>query len=197
MREVELKSVLLNWGATRARLEDEGARLVFAGRLEDRRFDSPDRALATRDVVLRLRVHRGQGVSWAELHWKGPTEADRIYKVRDELQVGLDEAESMAAILEGLGYIVTLAIDREVEQYELEQATVRLERYPRMDDLIEVEGNPDAIEQAIARLGLPRDQFTSERLPEFILRFQSRTGQQAALSASELAGTVRYAPDDA
>jgi len=100
MREVELKSVLLNWGATRARLEDEGARLVFAGRLEDRRFDSPDRALATRDVVLRLRVHRGQGVSWAELHWKGPTEADRIYKVRDELQVGLDEAESMAAILE-------------------------------------------------------------------------------------------------
>jgi predicted adenylyl cyclase CyaB len=197
MREVELKSVLLNWGATRARLEDEGARLVFAGRLEDRRFDSPDRALATRDVVLRLRVHRGQGVSWAELHWKGPTEADRIYKVRDELQVGLDEAESMAAILEGLGYIVTLAIDREVEQYELEQATVRLERYPRMDDLIEVEGNPDAIEQAIARLGLPRDQFTSERLPEFILRFQSRTGQQAALSASELAGTVRYALDDA
>jgi predicted adenylyl cyclase CyaB len=197
MREVELKSVLLNWGATRARLEDEGARLVFAGRLEDRRFDSPDRALATRDVVLRLRVHRGQGVSWAELHWKGPTEADRIYKVRDELQVGLDEAESMAAILEGLGYIVTLAIDREVEQYELEQATVRLERYPRMDDLIEVEGNPDAIEQAIARLGLPRDQFSSERLPEFILRFQSRTGQQAALSASELAGTVRYALDDA
>jgi len=197
MREVELKSVLLNWGATRARLEDEGARLVFAGRLEDRRFDSPDRALATRDVVLRLRVHRGQGVSWAELHWKGPTEADRIYKVRDELQVGLDEAESMAAILEGLGYIVTLAIDREVEQYELEQATVRLERYPRMDDLIEVEGNPDAIEQAIARLGLPRDQFSSERLPEFILRFQSRTGQQAALSASELEGTVRYALDDA
>jgi len=92
---------------------------------------------------------------------------------------------------------VTLAIDREVEQYELEQATVRLERYPRMDDLIEVEGNPDAIEQAIARLGLPRDQFSSERLPEFILRFQSRTGQQAALSASELAGTVRYALDDA
>jgi hypothetical protein len=61
-----------------------------------------------------------------------------------------------------------------------------------MDDLVEVEGAPDAIEAAIRALGLPRESFTPERLPDFAQRFQARTGQPAALSDAELAGTVRY-----
>ena len=65
---------------------------------------------------------------------------------------------------------------------DLAGAMIRFERYPRMDDLVEVEGTPEQIERAIAALGLPRDGFTSERLPEFVRRFESRTGTPAAIT---------------
>jgi hypothetical protein len=61
-----------------------------------------------------------------------------------------------------------------------------------MDELVEVEGPPAAIEHAIAVLGLPRDTFTTERLPDFIRRFEERTGQRAAVCDAELTGEASY-----
>jgi hypothetical protein len=66
-----------------------------------------------------------------------------------------------------------------------------------MDDLVEVEGAPDGIERAVAALGLPREAFTAERLRDFMVRFQRRTGLDAALSEAELSGRTRYAIEDA
>jgi hypothetical protein len=74
---------------------------------------------------------------------------------------------------------------------------VRLERYPRMDVLAEVEGEPEAIERAIALLGLPRASFTTERLPDFVRHFEDRTAQRAAICDRELTGDYRYSATDA
>lgn len=197
MREVELKAVVDDWDARRARVERAGGVLEFAGRLEDRRYDVPGRALAARDEVLRTRAYRGGGRAEAELGWKGPTAVEEGYKVREELRAPTDDPDALAAILDRLGYVVTRAIDREIAQYMLGATTIRFERYPRMDDLVEVEGTPEGIEEAIAALGLPRDAFTAERLPRFVERYQARTGQRAALCDAELAGTATYAIEDA
>ena len=197
MREVELKAVLDDWDARRRRIEAAGARLVFAGRLEDRRYDTPTRELLARDTVLRLRVYRDGGRATAELGWKGATEYEGGYKVREELQTDAGDPLALAGILERLGYVVTRAIDRVIEQYVLLDTTIRFERYPRMDDLVEVEGAPDGIELAIAALGIPRAHFTSERLPQFVERFQARTGERAALCDDELSGVWHYTLEDA
>jgi hypothetical protein len=77
---------------------------------------------------------------------------------------------------------VTKAIDRHVVQYQLPGAVVRFERYPRMDDLVEVEGDPAAIERAIATLGLPRDGFTADGLATFARRYEQRTGVSARIA---------------
>ena len=61
-----------------------------------------------------------------------------------------------------------------------------------MDDLVEVEGPPEAIESAIEVLGLERSSFTAERLPDFARRFEARTGERAALCDAELAGDYKY-----
>ena len=98
----------------------------------------------------------------------------------------MSDAETVATMLHGLGYEVTMAIDRVIWQYELHGATIRLERYPRMDDLVEVEGCIEAIEKAIGCLGMPRDGFTSERLRDFVWRYETRTGQRAAVSHAAL-----------
>jgi predicted adenylyl cyclase CyaB len=196
MIEVELKAVVDDLDRRRALVEAAGGRLAYAGRLEDRRWDTPDRALGQRDEVLRVRVYRSTAGARGSLDWKGPTTFDNGYKRREELTTTA-EPEALEAILRRLGMIVTRAIDREIVQYELDGAVVRFERYPRMDVLVEVEGSPDAIERAIVVIGLPRANFTSERLPDFVRRYERRTGGSAALCDAELTGPASYRLEDA
>ena len=74
-----------------------------------------------------------------------------------------------------------------VEYFDLpDGAVVRLEWYPRMDVLVEVEGEPPAIEAAIAALGIDRSAFTAESLSAFVARYEARTGRPAATSRAAL-----------
>src|SRR5438874_1728038 len=182
MREVELKSVVDDVAERRARIESAGAKLVYSGRLLDRRYDFPDRSMALRDHVLRLRIYENADGTRSVLDWKGETRYEQGYKVREEISTPAEDADALARILEMLGYIVTIEVDRQIFQYELAEAIVRFEEYPLMDALVEVEGTAEAIESAIAVLNMPRTGFTSERLTDFVLRFEARTGQRAILS---------------
>ncbi|MDQ2932017.1 MAG: CYTH domain-containing protein [Gemmatimonadota bacterium] len=188
MREVELKAVLESWDEGRVRLMRAGATRTFVGRLEDRRYDTHDRSLVSKDIVLRLRTYRDSAGERAELEFKGPTAYEQGYKVREEIGSTVLDAESVAFMLLGLGYLVTRAIDRDIEQFELGEAVVRFERYPRMDDLVEVEGEPEAIERAIETLGIPRARFNADRLTDFAARYEARTGTRAATADAELSG---------
>lgn len=199
MREVELKGLLTSdaeLAAARARLEAAGAELMYEGRLEDKRYDTTDRALALQDHVLRLRVYRSDTVV-TSLDFKGPTTYADGFKVREEHTVGADDPVALARILEAMGYVITREIDREIAQYRHAGAVIRFERYPRMDILVEVEGEPEAIERAILTLGMPRESFTTERLPDFVLKYESRTGERAAICDRELLGEYRYSANDA
>src|SRR2546425_6035400 len=89
---------------------------------------------------------------------------------------------SVVTILERLGFTVSLRIERRVEVWRLGDAVLRLETYPAMDVLLEVEGEPSAIERAIAATGLPRERFLPESLPYFVAAYEARTGRAALLA---------------
>lgn len=200
MREVELKGRLdsdAELAAARRRLKRAGGTLVYEGRLEDRRYDTTDRQLALRDHVLRLRVYRRDDEVRTFLDFKGPTTYVDGFKVRDEHSVAAEDPAALASILEAMGYVITREIDREIAQYAVAGAIVRFERYPRMDVLVEVEGEPEAIERAIEALEMPRGGFTTGRLPDFVLAYESRTGDRAAICDRELDGDYRYSSSDA
>jgi predicted adenylyl cyclase CyaB len=197
MREVELKAVCDDLAARRKQLENAGAKLTYAGRLVDRRYDIESRELADRDEVLRVRRYEGGGSTKTYLDWKGPTETQGVYKVREEISTSVDDFVALEHILDKVGFIVTMEIDREIVQYELGSATIRFESYPRMDVLVEVEGEPEAIENAIEALGMMRGEFTSERLPNFVDRFEQRTGVRAAICDRELSGDYQFRRSDA
>lgn len=192
MLEVEVKAVVDDIEARVARLRAAGAEEIFSGRMRDLRYDTPDRALAAVDEVLRVRVYSSPSGDAAHLDWKGATRINSGLKTREELTTSAGDAAGLRAILEALGYIVTREIEREVTMHRLGEATVRFERYPRMDDLVEVEGTAAAIEGAIETMGMERSAFTADRLPDFARRFEQRTGQRAALCAGELAGNYIY-----
>lgn len=192
MIEVEVKAVVDDLAARRELLLAAGAREEFTGRMRDVRYDTPDRALSAVDHVLRVRVYSGPSGETAHLDWKGATRIEGGLKTREEHSTGVSNLAGLTAVLTALGFVATREIEREVALYRLGDATARFERYPRMDDLVEVEGTPVAIERAIVALGMERSAFTAERLPDFARRFEARTGERAALSASELAGEYRY-----
>lgn len=187
-----MKAVADDIAVRRERLLAAGAREEFTGRTRDVRYDTPDRALAAADHVLRVRVYAGPAGETAHLDWKGATRIEGGLKTREEHTTAVSDLAGLTAVLTALGFVATREIEREVSMYRLGAAIVRFERYPRMDDLVEVEGTPDAIGRAIAALGMERSAFTAERLPDFARRFEARTGERAALCAAELAGEYKY-----
>jgi adenylate cyclase class IV len=150
----------------------------------DRRFDRGGELLA-RDEVLRLRVFRGaEGSEQFKLGWKGPTAVTPDgYKARRELEYTIEPAGPPPdELLKALGYEESQRIDRYVEYFLLGGTAVRLEWYPRMDVLIEVEGDAAGIELALRATGLPRTAFTAESLTAFAARYSVRTGTPAQLA---------------
>lgn len=182
--ELEVKARVDDPASLRRALERAGAELAFEGEMVDRRYDRKGR-LAARDEVLRLRVFqpfRG-APAYGMLAWKGPARSRGKYRHREELEARVPEPDAVQVILERLGFTVSLQIDRRVEIFRLGGAVLRIERYPDMDVLLEVEGEPPAIERAIAATGLPRERFLPESLPHFVHAYEARTGKTARLAA--------------
>jgi len=184
--------VIADPDVVRARLVAAGARPGFHGLMSDVRYDK-DGELIARDEVLRLRVFEPEhGVCETILGWKGPTRitADG-YKTRPELEYEIrPRTGPPEGLLQALGYRRIHAIDRYVEYYHLGTADLRLEWYPRMDVLIEVEGDAQGIEAGLLAVGLPRADFSAESLTAFAARYGERTGRAAVLSAADLGGEL-------
>src|SRR5207248_1349223 len=89
-----------------------------------------------------------------------------------------------------------LRIDRRVEVYRLGETVLRLEWYPEMDVLLEVEGEPAGIERAIAATGIAREHFLAESLPHFVAR-SSRRSSSGTHGSSRRRGTSRRPSEDA
>jgi predicted adenylyl cyclase CyaB len=184
MREVELKAVVDDLAERRRKIEDAGGSLSFEGKISDRRYDFASGELGARDEVLRVRRYHSNSSTKTYLDWKGPTEFRDVYKVREEITTPVEDFDSLEQILLRLGFQLTSEIDRDIAQYQIDGATVRFEVYPRMDTLVEVEGQQETIERAIQALGLPRGLFNNRRLSDFVNDFEKRTGVRAAISDS-------------
>lgn len=187
--ELELKAVVPDVARIRRALAAAGAALDWAGLMMDRRFDRRGE-LAAHDEVLRTRLYQPVGTPGAtrrtELTWKGPTgRSAEGYKLRREIELRVDGGPP-EELLQALGYHVVHAIDRRIEQYALGDAMVRLEWYPRMDVLVEVEGTPDALERAITATAIPRADFLPDALVDFVARYNAAHADRAAVSLAEL-----------
>ena len=182
--ELEVKARVDDPAAVERAATAAGADPVFRGAMIDRRFDRVG-TLEAQDEVLRLRIYRPAdgGVTYGVLGWKGPVSRRGAYRHREEWETRVVDPEAVLTILERLGFVVVLRIDRTIAEYRLGAATLRLEWYPAMDVLVEVEGAPEAIERAVRATGLPRAAFLPESLPHFVAAYERRTGRPARLAA--------------
>jgi adenylate cyclase class IV len=172
--ELELKGVVPDPATTRRALLAAGGRLSFEGSLHDVRYDRNGEFTA-RDEVVRLRSYRPrEGMPRQQLGWKGPTRrSPEGFKEREERELDTSGGDP-ASFLNALGFTEVHRIDRYIEVYDLAGGIARLEWYPRMDVLIEVEGDGGAIEAIIRAIALPRAGFTDEALTAFTTRYDAR-----------------------
>src|SRR3954464_3047891 len=114
MREVELKAVVDDVTSRRQTIERAGAKLTFDGKLVDKRYDVESRELSSRDEVLRARRYESDGAVKTYLDWKGATEIHDVHKVREEISTLVDDAVALEQVLERLGFVLVMQIDREI-----------------------------------------------------------------------------------
>lgn len=166
------------------RLEEAGWSRRFAGRMVDVRCDTPEGDLTDRDEVLRLRVYvpDHEGETRCVLGWKGPAGEEDGFKRREELETRVASAEAAYGIIRRLGFSrVTRRIDRRIRLFVRDGVSARIEEYPAMDVLVELEGPPGEVRDRMADTGLPPEEWKPWPLPEFVRRYEERTGRQARL----------------
>lgn len=149
--EVEVKFLLADLTAVRDRILRSGATLT-APRVYERnvRYDTADEALLTREELLRLRQDTA-----VTLTYKAPSAAERDSeaKVREEIEVQVDDFERMATILQRLGFQQQQVYEKYRETFHLAGVDILLDEMP-YGFFLELEGSEEAIRAAAAQLGL-------------------------------------------
>lgn len=149
-QELEIKLYVADLEALRRRLESLGARLVQPRQEElNLRFDTPSGELARAHRVLRLR--RDHAI---HLTYKGPDEPVGGVRSRREIGVAVGDFEAAAALLEALGFRVSMTYEKRRAVFQLADVLVSLDELP-YGDFTEIEGpQPAAIRAAAGQLGL-------------------------------------------
>ena len=163
-----------------ARLERAGATRVFSGRIEDRRYDTPERcARRARHRAAAAHLPRFETARARSSSTRARPRTRSGYKVRDEVGSTVSGSGGRSRTYSPGSATRSRARSIATSSSGMSQgASVRFERYPRMDDLVEVEGEPETIERAIAALGISRSAYTAERLTDFA--FATRRERESA-----------------
>ena len=149
--EVEVKFLVADLVGFRERLTDAGGSLkkerVFERNI---RFDTPDNALLKKGELLRLRQDASVRVTF-----KGEVAEDLVSeaKVREELEVSVNNFDTTAKIFERLGFAPVQIYEKYRETFTLADIEIVLDEMP-FGNFVELEGEETAIKTMSAELGL-------------------------------------------
>lgn len=155
-REIEIKLAITDPAGARRRLRAEGFR-VHRGRVFESNtvFDTPE--LTMRAASLLLRVRQAGRIS--TLTFKGPPLPAK-HKTREELELEISSAGTMAAIVERLGFRPVFRYEKYRTEFRRpgSSGTVTLDETP-IGWYLELEGAPRWIDQTARELGFSEGDY--------------------------------------
>lgn len=152
--ETEIKIKIDNIAAIKQKLLELKADLYKKRALEvDEYFDKKGMLKKT-DQVLRLRDN-------TLFTYKGPQEKKQKLKIREEIEVMVDNGEYLKKILEKLGYTNLKRKEKYREAYVLGTTKIVIDETP-MGNYIEIEGTKESVQQAAQKLGFTEKQFNKK-----------------------------------
>lgn len=148
--EIELKFYIVEFEKIRQRIEKLGGR--SSGRVFETnyRYEDRDKTLLGNQSLLRLRKTCRKTI----LTFKSvPSEADSDFKIMNETEVEVDNAEAMDRILTALDFHREQTYEKWRETFQVEETQICLDRLP-YGNFLELEGPKDHIRQLSAALDL-------------------------------------------
>ncbi|HET9400798.1 MAG TPA: class IV adenylate cyclase [Candidatus Acidoferrales bacterium] len=208
--EVEVKLRVADLAAIKRKLGKLGAKSVQRaasgkdGRVHEMNtlFDTPQGGLARHGQLVRIRVESPAGSAKGErsavLTYKGPAEANGgqasglgpgKYKVREEIEAGVGDAESLRRILEALGLRGWFKYEKYRTTFTLPTTKkwaagllIELDETP-IGSFIELEGPPAAIDQAARELGYSHSDYITKNYLLLHIEQCQRDGRMASRPA--------------
>jgi len=188
-RETEVKLRITDLKALARALKRLGARTVgVGGRVHEMNviFDTPESRLAERGQLLRIRKEtqaKGSKISKAgkervlvtfkspveqEDRAGGPSTGQERYKVREETELEVADAGTMAKLFEGLGMKGWFTYEKYRTTYRLPASRrwgkgllIEMDETP-IGTFVELEGPPEAIDRAAHELGFSKEDYISK-----------------------------------
>jgi adenylate cyclase class 2 len=120
-------------------------------------FDSPPQKLYKSDSLLRLRKKNNSAI----LTLKNKVQSgkpDSGYKIRNEIESVVSNAENIQKILFALGYEIFFIYEKYREVYRQKDVIVTLDRTP-IGDFIEIESDRDRIDETAHLLGFEKKDY--------------------------------------
>lgn len=148
--EIELKYYISNFAALRSRLQDLGAACICQRTFEyNARYETEDGRLLKNKCLLRLRKDQGTTLTFKS----PPPEVGTRFKIYRELEVSVNDFDTMDAILNALGYFRCQIYEKWRETWQLKDTVLCMDTLP-FAGFLEIEGSPEPIMQIIRDLGL-------------------------------------------
>lgn len=168
--EVEVKFLVVDLAGFRQRLLAVGGRPVRP-RVYERnvRYDTASDRLLQRDELLRLRQDAAVTLTFKGVAQSaGQSEA----KVREEIEVKVDDFDRMAAIIGRLGFEPRQVYEKYRETFQMGEVEVVLDEMP-FGNFVELEGGENAIKAAAASLKLDWNRRIVTNYLELMARLKS------------------------
>jgi adenylate cyclase class 2 len=147
--EIEAKLKVDSHDSLRTRLKELGALRLGYVLEANHIFDNAQRTLLAGGQGLRVRSCRSleDPSTKASLTFKGPRlESD--LKVREEINIHIDDAPAACQFLEALGYIEFLYFEKRRETWHLGECHIELDQLPHLGKYVEIEGpNQEQVRQ--------------------------------------------------
>jgi adenylate cyclase class 2 len=147
--ETEVKFHVADREAMRRKLLSIGADSLGRCHEHNLRFEDRDRGLGRRGMLLRLRRDRKATLTFKSI----PAGADPNFKQMHEIEVEVNDFESMQRLLAALGFLPVQRYEKWRESFRYGEALFCLDTLP-YGDFLEIEGRPEEIPGLAARLGL-------------------------------------------
>jgi predicted adenylyl cyclase CyaB len=135
--ERELKFAQVDLDALRSRLVELEAERVGPAAFEENWLLDRGVELERQSSILRVRAEEGRG---ALVTFKGPTTYEGAVKVRPELELRVESAETALALFEALDYRVVRRYQKLREEWRLGAEVICLDHTP-IGDFVEFEGD--------------------------------------------------------
>ena len=138
MIEVEVKAKINSFEEIENKLETLGAEKSKTEFQEDIYFASPIVDFAQTDEALRIRETKSDEKHNLFITYKGP-KIDAKSKTREEVEMGIEDAEKASKIFENLGFKEVRTVVKDREYYQYENYEISLDNVHGLEPYMEIE----------------------------------------------------------